>query len=530
MIMNNDIKSVWLVSREYAGVAEAGGVKNVARSLAEGLARKGVSVAVFIPHYGCVAQSGPCLFSSAVTVLGAVHQVSFISAELQGISLILIDSAIFSEKDDVYVYSDREARMTHGVVRGQGHNDMDIMNLVHQRSVLEYGRLSGIVPEIVHCQDAHTAILPAIAGNDSMYRDLYSSSSFVVTIHNAGPGYRQLVPGIDRAGDLTGLSIDVLEAGMFNGNLEPFLLASEYAHLTTVSPWYADELTSHRYSAMTEGLSAEFERRRTRITGIVNGIDYHRYDPSDTACSMLPFAYDPPNGDFEGKYRARNHFVQNLQSLSNEANIVCHGSLELTDKNVLFVYQGRIVWQKGLDVFVNAAHEVLEKTPRARFIVLGQGDPILEDSLMKASAKFPGSFVFLQGYERSLARLSVASADFLVLPSKFEPCGLEDYIGQIFATIPVANAVGGLQKIQDGIHGYVYHTGFSDNAATILADRLVSLAAPVLASYGDGAASVPEYREMLSNAASHVKEAGNWDSIIDEFYFPFYHDIISTTC
>ena len=522
--------SVWLVTREYAGIAEAGGVKNVACSLAEGLARTGVSVTVFIPRYGCVRQSGNHEFTTTVTVLGVEHRVAFLSATLHGISLVFIDSPIFFEKDEVYVYTDREARMIHGAVRGQGHSDMDCMNLVHQRSVLEYARIISAAPDVVHCQDAHTALLPALARTDPAYRDLFARSAFAVTIHNAGPGYRQIIPGLDRAASLTGLNPDVLVPGMCNGNLEPFLLAADHAHLTTVSPWYAGELTSHQYSAMTEGLSGEFEKRGVHITGIVNGIDYHRYDPLNTEYSCLPFAFNPLVGDLEGKYRARTLFTEQLEQLAEQSGLACHGSLNATENNVYFTYQGRIVWQKGLDIFVAAAREVIERMPRARFIVLGQGDPALEEALKQTAVNYPGSFLFLHGYERSLARLSVAVADFLVLPSRFEPCGLEDYIGQIFATLPVANAVGGLQKIRNGENGFLYYTGFSGNPATILADRLVDLAEPVIASGGIGAACVPEYYRMIIYAASHVQADNNWDAIIRDHYLPFYHDIISTMC
>lgn len=528
--MTADPNSVWLVTREYAGIAEAGGVKNVACSLAEGLSRRGVAITVFIPRYGCVQQSGPRLFSTTVLVLGTEYRVSFIAAEMHGISIILIDADVFYEKDDVYVYSDRESRMVNGAVRGQGHNDMDCMNLVHQRAVLEYARIKETVPDVVHCQDAHTALLPAIARMDPVYRALFEPTAFAVTIHNAGPGYRQLVPGIDRAVQLTSLSREVLEPGMCNGNLEPFLLAAEHAGLTTVSPWYARELTSHRYGAMTEGLSAEFERRETRITGIVNGIDYHRYDPADTGCSLLPYAYDPITANFDGKYRARTLFVDRLEALADKASIVCHGSIEGNSHPVYFTYQGRIVWQKGLDDFIHAARDVISRLPQARFIVLGQGDPVLEELLVKTAHAYPGAFVFLQGYERSLARLSVAISDFLVLPSKFEPCGLEDYIGQIFGTIPVAHAVGGLQKIQDGKTGFLYHADISGNSATILADRLTSLARPVLETGGGGAAMVDEYRRMLENAAVHVQTHCNWDTIIGDHYMPFYREILSATC
>lgn len=524
--MKEHISSVWLVSREYAGIAEAGGVKNVACSLAEGLIRQNVQVTAFIPRYGCVRQEGDVRFRSTVTVMDTEYRVSYSETVFHGVRIILIDSPIFSEKDDVYVYSERESRMVHGAVRGRGHDDTDCMNMVHQRSVLEFARLTQSCPEIIHCQDAHTAILPVMAQKDPQYTAIFRNSAFVVTIHNAGPGYRQLIPGIDRARELTGLSNDVLSPGMVNGLLEPFLLASSYAHLTTVSPWYAEELSRHEYGTMTEGLSSEFERRGIHITGILNGIDYHRYEPPDTSRSLLPFPYDPRINDLDGKYRNRHYLLENLKELANEAGLVQFGTLKGGGDEVYFVYQGRIVAQKGLTVFIRAARLILPKMPEARFIVLGQGDPLIEKELEEISAEYEHSFVYLQGYERAMARLAVVAADFLVLPSLFEPCGLEDYIGQIFGTIPVANAVGGLQKIRDGENGFLYSTGLSANPETILADRLIALAEPIAASSGEGAASVPEYRNMMCYASTYVSEHCDWDSVIREKYYPFYSRII----
>ena len=115
-----------------------------------------------------------------------------------------------------------------------------------------------------------------------------------------------------------------------------------------------------------------------------------------------------------------------------------------------FPIMGVLPGKKGLDVLAKSAQLVLDHVPEARFVVLGQGDPVLESNLVRMSMRYNGRFVFLGGYERSLARMAVATSDFLVLPSMFEPCGLEDYIGQIYGTIPVAHAVGGLKKIENG--------------------------------------------------------------------------------
>lgn len=569
----NSVRSVWIVTREYAGIAEAGGVKNVACSLAESLARQGVSVTAFIPRYGCVETAGMLLFSTDIAVAGETHRVCFYSIAIHGVRIILVDSPIFIEKHAVYVYTETEARVIPGAQRGKGHFDVDSINMLFQRAVLAFASVSGNVPNVLHCQDAHTALLPALARTDEILADAFSRTAMVVTIHNAGPGYRQTIPGLERALRVTGLPVCALQGALFNGNLEPFLLAAEYGTLTTVSPWYADELRDPAFDRFSEGLSSEFRKRGIPIVGITNGIDYHRYDPRDSSISLLPHAYDPVSGDLAGKYECRRDFARWLSGNDELPGIVKYGTIEPGLDSVYFSYHGRIAWQKGLDSLEQAARVVLDHLDGARFVILGQGDPVLESLFVRLSQRYSGRFAFINGYERTLARQAVAISDFLVLPSVFEPCGLEDFIAQIFGTIPVAHAVGGLQKIEDGKTGFLYQTaGGNDSGA--LARLLIDLAVPIAdrgmqsmgqdeaavnqdasrdgdeaddsdeadgistlgscaldrndpISYGSGCAAVPQYRSIVEHAASCVRDMADWDSIVARQYLPLYEKILA---
>lgn len=522
-----NIRSLWLVTREYAGIAEAGGVKNVACSLAEGLARAGVAVTAFLPRYGCVATEGTRLFTVSVAAAGEIHTVGFSLYRRDGVDIVFVDSPIYLEKYAVYVYTDEEASHIPGAVRGKGHFDVDMMNVLFQRSVLEYALRQGMVPDIIHCQDAHTASLPAIARTDPRFAEAFRRSGFVVTIHNAGPGYRQTIQGLDQAMRITGLSREAIAPAMFDGRFEPFLLASAYARLSTVSPWYARELTSDEGNANSDGLAGEFRRRGVEIDGITNGIDYARYDPRDPSVSLLPFKFDPASGDLSGKYRCRSDFLEGLQSLSPESGVVCFGSIDPDPHAVYFSYHGRVAWQKGIDVLERAAKEVLDTLPFARFLILGQGDPVLETLLIRMASRYSGRFVYLRGYERSLARMAVAVSDFIVLPSAFEPCGLEDFIAQIFGTIPVAHAVGGLRKIRDGENGYLYYSEAGDVDSAVLSRLLVKLGDAVVEGGGIGCAAVPGYAGLIEAAAREVRERYSWERIIDERYMPLYENVLS---
>lgn len=522
------ISSLWLVTREYAGIAEAGGVKNVACSLAEGLARAGVAVTAFIPRYGCVAAEGKRLFTASIAAGGEIHTVGFSLLLRDGVDIVFVDSPIFLEKFAVYVYTDEEATHIPGAVRGKGHFDVDMMNILFQRSVLEYALRQGSAPDIVHCQDAHTASLPAIARTDSRFADVFRQSGFVVTIHNAGPGYRQTIQGLDQAMRVTGLSREAIAPAMFDGRFEPFLLAAAYARLSTVSPWYAAELTSDEGNANSDGLAGEFRRRGVEIDGITNGIDYARYDPRDPSVSLLPFGFDPASGEFGGKYLCRSAFLEGLDSLSPDSGVALFGSIDPDPHAVFFSYHGRVAWQKGIDVLERAAKSVLDALPHARFLILGQGDPMLETLLIRMASRYSGRFAYLRGYERSLARMAVAVSDFIVLPSAFEPCGLEDFIAQIYGTIPVAHAVGGLRKIRDGENGYLYFAGGTDDDATVLSRLLAKLGSRVVESGGVGCASVGDYARLIEAGAREVREAYSWERIIDARYMPLYENVLSS--
>lgn len=511
--MKSTISSVWLVTREYAGIAEAGGVKNVSCSLAEGLVRAGRAVTVFIPKYGFVKQESTFLGTVDIIVGTASYQVDFSECMLHGVRVVFIGSAIFFEKRAVYTYTDADVAEIPGAARGKGHFDVNEMNMVFQKAVCHFSEQTGSVPDIIHCQDAHTAFLPALAP--------HGTTGFIVTIHNAGPGYRQSIPGLSRAAALTGLDESVLSPGLLNGFVEPFLVAAGFSTLTTVSPWYAEELRSASFNGFTEGLSGEIERKNIPILGITNGIDWSRYNPSDIAVSLLPFPFDPASGDLEGKYATRDTFISMLPHLDETPDITCFGTIESAPDAVYYSYHGRIAWQKGLDVLEKAARVVLAHSDNARFIILGQGDPTLESLLIGMSVRYPGRFVYIRGYERSLARMAVAVSDFLVLPSAFEPCGLEDYIAQIFGTIPVAHAVGGLQKITNGKNGFLYGTHESNEPAR-LASLLLELAEPLANSRGKGMRSVSAYLEMIRFAARHVRDECNWDRIIRDSWIPLY--------
>lgn len=512
---------LYLVTREYAGIAEAGGVKNVTRSLAEGLARAGVHVTVFLPRYGFVGVPCAPLFFRAIEVLDTLYEVSFFRHDSNGVRVVLIGATVFSGKHQVYVYSDEEAALIPGAKRGSGHADVDVMNVLLQKAVIAFALESGERPDIVHCHDAHTALLPALARLDQAASRSFAFSGFLVTIHNAGPGYRQNMKDPDYAARLTGLPSSVFQRAIVRDRVEPFLLASEFAALTTVSPWYAEELVSEQFDSHTEGLSAALRNRGVMVTGITNGIDRIRYCPRDTALSLLPYTFNPSEGDLGGKYKCRDALSERLKKRELPLDVSSFGFFSEAPDCVWLCYQGRIASQKGISTLAAAARIVFMAESHTRLLIMGQGDATLEKELERLAVGYPGRCVYLRGYDKAFARLVVASADFIVLPSEFEPCGLEDMIAQFFGTIPIARAVGGLRKITDGETGFLYGKETSANDPAELAQTLIRLTGRFAESGGARADGGPFY-DLVRRAARAVAVNADWDRIIRDAYLPLY--------
>ena len=479
-------KKYWIAAREYSGLAEAGGVKNVVTSLAQGFSKIGWDVTVFIPLYGCTnfkyIKGFRLLDTISVdfTIDSKVFKIKFCKGYLDGVRIIFIVNSIFTRKMGVYTYTSIEESLVSNFKSGTGHVDSSIMSVLFQKSVVEYGKIANKYPEVFHCQDAHTALIPFLSNSKDSLQEHYKYTKFFVTIHNAGDAYRSQIDSVNKASVLLDLPEETFTNYTINNTVEPFLLSQKYAQFTTVSPWYAEELLDK--TQLDNSIIPEFLHRKFLITGITNGIDYELYNPTDKNASKLPFVYNPLIGDLQGKYDCRKLFLDTYNVINVDTDtkkidkIYQYGVLldkinSTDDDSVYFVFHGRLVHQKGVDILAKAAKIVLQQRQNARFIVMGQGDSLFEQEQSHLAQDNYGKYLYFKGYNKALARFVIAMGDFIVLPSFFEPCGLEDFIGQILGTIPVAHACGGLKKIKHGKTGYLYNK----NTPELLASTLIEL-------------------------------------------------------
>lgn len=519
---------IWLVSREYAGIAEAGGVKNVACSLAENLAKLGHSVTLFIPLYACSDLSNvkdyKCFWHSPVEVFVEQKQivVSFGHGSLNNVQIVFIGNTAFSEKHAVYTYTMEEELKNPLHKKGEGHKDVKFLNTLFQKAVASYGKTCDIQenPDVIHCQDAPTAMLPAfinqIKKTDKFCSEFYKNTKCIVTIHNAGAAYHHEFANIDEASYFTSLPEKILSYGNNNGRIEPFLVASQFAQLTTVSPQYAKEILLDYVE--TDGLGEQFRNKKISILGITNGIDFDKYDPQDTKKSCLPFSFNPEKCDLDGKYKCREFFFKNyaFQNANkiNELKEIERFSylLNIDDKTVIIAYHGRVVQQKGIDVMFQCAMNILSNVENVKFVFAGQGSPELEQSLINIANMFPGKCVYFRGYNKMLSRLCVASADFSLHTSYFEPCGLEDFTSQTYGTIPVAHATGGLCKIVNGRTGFLYKPNDAANLIKIL-KSLITLTQSTEKEF---------LKPIIQYASYYIHKNFPWDKVVQNEYLKLY--------
>lgn len=473
-----------IVSREYGGIVEAGGVKNVTRSLCESLRNEGNEVFVFLPVYDCTDLESPYLKSSSA----------------ENISFEFIEDPVFLCKKGVYTYTKEEELSDPSHKAGCGHIDSVEEDILFQRlalkRILSLKNKDGIFFDAVHCQDAATSLVPVFALENELedVKNYFSKVKFFVTIHNAGASYRHSIFGFENAVSKTGLPCDVIKKGFFpeENCFEPFALASFYSVLTTVSPAYAEFLECSESDCLTKF----FKSSKVKIEGITNGIDFEEYNPENPEKSLLPFSFNPSDSDFSGKLNCRKNFFalywNNLLSYSESDPVIC--------------FHGRLVCQKGVDLLFDCVPFLVTNKPNIRILVMGQGESELENRGHILSAQFPQNFWFFNGYEKALSRLMIAASDFMILPSRFEPCGLEDFIAQIFATIPIAHKTGGLQKIRNNETGFLYEPNESSEIERVILKKI-----------NEKESNPQSYLKMKKTAFDNVRFTYSWKKIVKKY-------------
>jgi starch synthase len=526
--VNPAINHIWMVSREMEGIAGVGGVKDATRQLLAAIARRGIQATLVMPLYSLVDRSR--LTDTGIELSIATDhparqrttRVRVFRTEAVGATVYLIDAPCYADKQGIYTYTPAEAqRIGRPELAGHGYPDFFDMNIVLQKAALELLLVARILPDLIHCQDAHTAFIPALMRLVPLYADYFATVGSGITVHNAGPGYHQETYDLPFAAAITELPADVIRRGVHRTGVYPFLVGGLYADfINTVSENYAREvMDAPPDDEQTAGIGAAFRERGIHLSGVTNGIDPGEYDPTNPAAMGLAAAYDPLRGDMAGKAVCRRALIDEVNSgKSNGLQIV--GRLDDAPGRPLITMISRLTAQKGVDRFIGAIRLLLGDgagaaplDPSVMFLVLGDGDPTYLRALTELAhdPRYHGRVAVAMGHGPGTALRIYAAGDFFVNPAAFEPCGLTDYMAQLMGNVPVVHLVGGLVKVQDGVTGYGYYPHTSEALAETLQRAVNTLR------------EQPEvHRQIVRQAVETIHARYTWDRVLENGYMPLY--------
>lgn len=405
------------VSAELAPYAKTGGLADVTAALPDALRAQGVDLRVLLPGYPSVRQA--VQQATALEPLrwpwGRVGRV--LRGELPSLpgrpSYVLDAPDAFDRPGTPYATSE-------GVPFPD--NLERFAALSHAAAWLGSGGDGAWWPDVVHAHDWHTGLACAwLALAPPRGLEALRAARSVFTIHNLA--YQGLYPAIAVARLGLPAAAFQMEGLEFHGQLSCMKAGLHYANaITTVSPSYALEIQTPEQGCGLDGL---LRRRADELVGVLNGVDDRVWNPATD--KLLPARFDAHS--LEGKAVCKAHLQQAL-------------GLEPAPQRLLLGVVSRLVAQKGLDLVVQALNDLLGLG--AQLAVLGQGDATLEAAFRGAAQQHPGRVSLSQGMDEAGAHRLVAGCDVLLVPSRFEPCGLTQLYGLAYGSLPLVRRVGGL--------------------------------------------------------------------------------------
>ncbi len=426
---NSAVARVLMVSSEAAPLAKTGGLADVVGSLPEALQSFGDQVAVVIPRYGSIdLRTARRVYDRLPVYLGATRYDTAIYQAPADYPLYLVDCPPLFVREGFYGES------------GVDYPDNHIRFAVFCRAALGVAR-SLFRTDILHCHDWQAGLVPAYLKSTYSTDPTFFGVKTLFTIHNLG--YQGLFPtaAMPEAGiDPSLYRPDGME---FFGRISYIKSGIAFADaLNTVSPTYAREIQT---TELGFGLDSILRDRADVLDGILNGVDYREWSPDvDT---LLPARYSID--DFAGKAVCK-------QAVLNEFGL----PLEAMERPLIGIVS-RFTRQKGADIIAEAAEGIVEAG--AYMVVLGSGEPEYEDLFRRMAADYPGRIAVKASFDNRLAHWIEGGADLFLMPSRYEPCGLNQIYSLRYGTVPVVRATGGLDDTIDTETGFKF-AGYTPEA------------------------------------------------------------------
>ncbi len=412
---------LFFAASEVAPFIKTGGLADVAGSLPNALAKLGHDVRVILPLYSAI----PAMWRRQMTFLKSFHfplswrnaYCGLFSLAYQGLTYYFIDNEYYFQREGLYGQFDDGERFAY-----------------FSRAVVEVPIQLGWSPDIIHCNDWQTSLVPVYLLEARHREPLLMHTKSVFTIHNIeyqGQFDRNIL------GDVLGLDESYFREDMLSyygdvNLVKGAIYAADY--ITTVSPTYAKEL---QYAFYAHGLEGVIADNYHKFTGILNGIDMEHNNPATDPFLPAPYSAADPSGKAACKAALQEKLGLNV------------------DPDVpIIACISRLVAHKGYELVTAAFPKILEHY--VQFVVLGTGDWGIESFFRMAAQEYPGRVSANLMYSAELASQIYAGADLLLMPSISEPCGLSQMIAMRYGTVPIVRLTGGLK---DSVPSYNPTTG-----------------------------------------------------------------------
>src|ERR1700728_276943 len=406
---------ICFASAEVTPFAKAGGLADVSGALLKYLHADGHDVRLFMPGYSSIRrqelQIYPVDVLSNLSLTLGTHRYDFSvsTAQVPGSSafVYLVDCPAAFHRDGLYTTDADEHRR--------------FLLLTHAAFIC--CQRMAFAPQIIHFNDWHTAVGTLLMRATYGWDRLFQGARSVLTVHNVG--YQGIVSSAASAEVLPGAPVSMLDAADFAaGRINLLRTGLAYAdRITTVSPTYARELRSAEYGMGLEGL---LRKRTDAIVGILNGVDYDEWDPRRDGYLTRNYGAN----QLGVKAELKDEFLQRIR-LAGGARLALIGIVR------------RLATQKGFDLLFDSMPRLLQAR-EFNLVVLGTGEPRYEEFFTGLQLSFPERVHFQLGYSDELAHWIEAASDMFLMPSRYEPCGLNQMYSMRYGTVPVVRRTGGL--------------------------------------------------------------------------------------
>lgn len=398
---------VLFASSEAYPFAMSGGLADVAGALPKALRKRLIGCRIVMPLYSSIPDElrEKMTFVTSITVSVAWRRqyCGIFEAHLNGVIYYFIDNQYYFKRDNMYGNYDDAERFA-----------------FFSRAVLDIIPHIDFKPDIIHCNDWQTALIPVFL--NTMYRDSepYKDIKTVFTIHNI---QYQGKYGKELIGDVLGLPAESESLVEYDGCVNFMKGAIQCADkITTVSPTYSREILDPYYSHGLHNILKEFTYK---LTGIVNGIDYDVYNPQTDGLIYRNYSVDSIKDKAYNK-----EMLQKEVGLPKKANVPIFGMVT------------RLVKHKGIDLVKCVFEELLKAD--IQFVILGSGEWEFETFFHEMSQRYPDKVALKLGFNPTLAHKIYAGADMFLMPSQSEPCGLAQMVALRYGTVPIVRKTGGL--------------------------------------------------------------------------------------